>query len=96
MQRWFIDSPIDTQVLLCSSARVLFRDQMMCGQRRIRAVTFNGELMRWITGDEYPARPHSARTRARSSRVSRQKYLSSTSSGDVCASARLVLRADEN
>jgi len=30
---WFIDSFIDTQVL-SSPARVLFRDQMMCGQRR--------------------------------------------------------------
>lgn len=39
-----------------SSARVLFRDQMMCGQRRIRAVTFNGELMRWITAGRILAR----------------------------------------
>jgi len=30
---WFIDSSIDTQVP-SSSARVLFRDQMMCGQHR--------------------------------------------------------------
>lgn len=64
---WFIDSSIDTQVP--SSARVLFRDQMMCGQRRIRAVTFNGELMRWITAtNTRRVRPPPL--------LSRQKYLS--------------------